>query len=415
MTIWIKRCLVLVLSGLMISGCTGCSANHRSGKSSAEISEKNQAQQTMEQSSSRSLSTHFQSQRKEPASLPTVLNADHEEQIRKPSEPVRGIYVSGWVAGSRKHMDRLIHLIDTTNLNAMVIDVKNDYGELTYRSNIPEVRTMGAASHPAIKDIHALISRLKSRNIYCIGRIVVFNDPLYVRKKPELAFQKKNGGVWLDHQGKAWIDPYQPEPRSYNIAIAEEAASLGFDEIQFDYVRFPDNGAKVDTEVRYAGINGSSKAEVIQLFLQQAKDRLHSAGVRISADVFGLVTSSRDDMGIGQSWPAIASVVDVISPMTYPSHYSQGMYGINSPDLQPYKVIRKAMADAMRRNKALNATPKKQAAQIRPWLQGFTATWVHPHQRYGAHQINKQIQAANEQGVKEFLLWSSNCKYDYRS
>ncbi|GGD96936.1 hypothetical protein GCM10010911_64600 [Paenibacillus nasutitermitis] len=312
-------------------------------------------------------------------------------------------------------MDRLIQLIDRTDLNAVVIDVKNDYGEMTYTSNVPEVRNMGANARPAIRDVRELIARLHSRNIYCIGRIVTFKDPLYIRKKPEMALQKKSGGIWQDQQDKAWVDPFQTAPHSYNIAIAEEAARLGFDEIQFDYVRFPDNGPKVDKEVRYANRNGQSKAEAIQYFLQQAGDRIHGAGAILSADVFGLVTSSEDDMGIGQIWPSIASVVDVISPMTYPSHYSQGMYGVSKPDLQPYAIIHKAMKDARLRNDSLSADPFKKAARIRPWLQGFTATWVKPHQHYGADQILTQIKAAKDQGVKEFLLWSPTCKYDYRS
>jgi len=373
--------------------------------------------QQLEEPSNQPLSIRVRPQDKSKTlGLPTSSRHNLDEKLPKaPREPVKGIYVSGWVAGSRKPMDRLLHLIDTTDLNAVVIDVKNDYGEMTYPSNVPEVRKLGANARPAIRDIQGLIGRLKSRNIYCIGRIVVFKDPLYAKKKPEMAFQKKSGGIWRDHQGKAWVDPFQAEPHTYNIAIAEEAAKLGFDEIQFDYVRFPDNGAKVDKEVRYASGDGKSKSEAIQFFLQQARDRIHDAGASLSADVFGLVTSSEDDMGIGQTWPAIASVVDVISPMTYPSHYSQGMYGVSKPDLQPYRIISKAMKDAKQRNEALSASDNAKAARIRPWLQGFTATWLQPHQQYGTQQIHTQIQAANEQGVKEFLLWSSNCKYDYRS
>ncbi|MBW7475618.1 putative glycoside hydrolase [Paenibacillus oenotherae] len=340
--------------------------------------------------------------------------SNRHRRIGTPNQPIKGIYVSGWIAGSKSRFNKLVKLIDDTDLNAMVIDIKNDYGQLTYRSKLREVNEIGAANQPAIANIEGLMKRLKSRNIYVIGRIVAFKDPLYGRKKPSLALQKRSGGVWTDHQGNRWLNPFQPEVRSYNIAIAREAAKLGFDEIQFDYVRFPDNGAKVDREVKYDRRMDRGKAEIIGDFLSEARRQVHEEGARVSADVFGLVTSYKEDLGIGQTWREIASAVDVISPMTYPSHYSKGMYGISRPDLQPYSIIRHAMMDARQSNAILRKN-NEQAAEVRPWLQGFTASWVHPHQRYGAEQIHKQIQAAKEQGVNGFLLWSSNCRYDYRS
>ncbi|NBC71428.1 GTP-binding protein [Paenibacillus sacheonensis] len=329
-------------------------------------------------------------------------------------QPVRGIYVSGWVAGSENRLNHLIQLVDKTDLNAMVIDVKNDYGQLTYRSSLKAVKAIGADRHVAIRDIGSLIRKLKAKHIYVIGRIVTFKDPLYAKQYPSMALQRKSGGVWRDAQGKAWLDPFQQQVRTYNTAIAAEAASNGFDEIQFDYVRFPDNGGRVDREVRYSDTHGKNKSQVIAAFLGDARRQIHGRGARVSADVFGLVTSSTNDMGIGQSWRSISSAVDVISPMTYPSHYSTGMYGVRQPDLSPYAIIHHAMTDAMHRNAVMKSSGTTTAA-VRPWLQSFTAKWVHPHQTYGAEQVNKQVQAARELGVREFLLWSSNCKYDYRS
>lgn len=334
-------------------------------------------------------------------------------KIDRPRSPVRGIYVSGWIAGSSSRLKKLIKLVDDTDLNAMVIDVKNEYGMMTYRSELREVRELGAGNQPAIADIKGLIKQLKSKDIYVIGRIVAFKDPLYARKKPSQALQKRSGGVWKDHQGNRWLNPFQHDVRSYNIAIAAEAAKLGFDEIQFDYVRFPDNGARVDREVAFDGRGKQGKGEIIGQFLSDARKQIHLEGVRLSADVFGLVTSYKEDLGIGQTWRSIAPAVDVISPMTYPSHYSSGIYGVKQPDLQPYSIIRHAMIEAQESNAILREN-NLGTAKIRPWLQGFTAVWVHPHQRYGARQIRQQIQAAKEQGVNEFLLWSSNCRYEYR-
>ncbi len=332
----------------------------------------------------------------------------------KVPEEVRGIYVSGWVAGGTKAMNKLTRLVEQTDLNAMVIDVKNDFGQLTYDSMLSDVSKLGADSNPAIKDMPALLDRLKARGIYTIGRVVVFKDPHLAKKKPEWAFHTKTGALWRDRKGVPWVDPYHPEVRAYNLAIAEEAARMGFQEIQFDYVRFPDNGAEMDKVVRYHEADGKAKADVIGGFLRDAKPKLNQAGAVVSADVFGLVTSSRDDLGIGQTWRQVAPSVDVVSPMTYPSHYSSGMYGIRHPDLQPGKVISRAMQDAVKRNRILEDEGLKPGI-VRPWLQAFTATWVHPHQEYRADEIRQQVLAAKQAGVKQFLLWSSNCKYPYVS
>lgn len=328
-------------------------------------------------------------------------------------DDIRGIYVSGWIAGSKEPMERLIRLVDETDLNAMVIDVKNDYGQLTYRSSLPEVRAVGADRGAQVRDMAGLLRRLKAKRIYTIGRVVVFKDPLLARAKPEWAFHTASGALWLDRKGQPWVEPFRPEVRAYNIAIAKEAAALGFDEIQFDYVRFPDNGEAMDRVVRYRNPEGWTKQEAIGRFLRDARSALHPTGTALSADVFGLVTTARDDMGIGQTWREIAPAVDVISPMVYPSHYAGGTYGIRHPDLAPSAVVRHAMDDAGKRNRVLSAEGAS-PAKIRPWLQAFTAAWLRPHQPYRARQIREQIRAAEEAGVKQFLLWNPSCTYDYR-
>ncbi|WP_308637073.1 putative glycoside hydrolase [Paenibacillus silvisoli] len=419
---------MMLLSGLL--ACTGCNATERHDEIELPPLTQPFKQQGLRQSGGRDMQLKLKHEHKLIHSRSRlnqsapIAKRDHKviakvaashRSVSLPNEPVRGIYVSGWVAGSKKRMQSLIDLVDRTNLNAMVIDVKNDYGQLTYRSELPAVHAIDGDRHASISDIKGLLRKLKAKHIYVIGRVVTFKDPLYAKKYPGMALQKQSGGVWRDGQGKAWLDPYQKQVRDYNEAIAAEAAALGFDEVQFDYVRFPDNGSKVDREVRYSDQQGRSKSDIISLFLREARTVVHNAGARVSADVFGLVTSSTNDMGIGQSWRAVSGAVDVISPMTYPSHYSTGMYGVKSPDLSPYPIIRQAMQDAKRRNAIMERSGNQRTASIRPWLQSFTARWVHPHQSYGAEQVNKQIQAARDQGIKEFLLWSSNCKYDYRS
>jgi hypothetical protein len=324
---------------------------------------------------------------------------------------VKGIYVSAWNMNGAKY-DKLVKLVQDTDLNAMVIDVKNDSGQVTYPSNAAVVKEIGADGKNVVPDLQDKVAKLKEQGIYTIARLVVFKDPYLAGKKTSYAMQNKGGGVWRDGKGISWVDPYQEKVWDYNIAIAEEAAALGFDEIQFDYVRFPDNAKKVDSQVQYQNTKGYSKSEAIQKFLMRAKEKL--PGVVISADVFGLTTSSKDDMGIGQKWDSIAPVVDVISPMIYPSHYSKGMYKVANPDLKPYDIVAKALEDGLAVNHSIGtSTNDSSPARIRPWLQDFTAKWVKPHQTYGNKQVKEQIKAGQDQGIDEFLLWNPSGQYSY--
>jgi hypothetical protein len=343
---------------------------------------------------------------KAPPAIDTLVG-----RIKAANRPIKGIYISGWVAGNQQRMNQLQQLIQETDLNAVVVDVKNDFGRLTYRSSVADVRQSGADQSPTIANIKQLIQKLHQNNVYTIGRVVVFKDPYLAKAQPHLAIRRQDGGVWRDGHGRPWIDPYHQEVWSYNIKIAAEAAKLGFDEIQFDYVRFPEG---ITTKpVKLANVNGWSRAEAIRRFLHQARPIIHANGAKVSADVFGLVTSASDDMGIGQRWRAIGQEVDYISPMIYPSHYSSGMYGISNPDMHPYSIVSHAMADARKRNQAMAASGIR-PAKLRPWLQSFTATWVHPHMVYDRQAIKEQIKALHDHGVSDFLLWSAVCKYNYR-
>lgn len=312
--------------------------------------------------------------------------------IKKERVKVKGIYVSAKAFSHDKSFQRLVKLVEDTDLNAMVIDVKNESDQI------------GAGVREKVK-------LLKDKNIYAIARVVAFKDPGLASSKPEYAIHKKTREVWADKAGVSWLDPYNENVWGYTIGVAKQASELGFDEIQFDYVRFPDNAVKVDREVEYKNSAGRSKSEAIAGFLARAKAELPN--VWISADVFGLTTSSEDDMGIGQKWELISNVVDYICPMIYPSHYSKGMYNIKAPDLQPKAIVTKAMEDAASKNKVV-VKEGGSPATIRPWLQDFTATWVKPHQTYGNKQVKQQIEGALGEEVDEFLLWNPNCKYSYR-
>lgn len=324
----------------------------------------------------------------------------------------KGVYVSGWAAGTSK-LDNIIELIDRSELNALVIDVKNDSGQVTFDSQLPLVNELGADSKLMIPDIKKLVADLKKKNIYTIARVVVFKDPHAASIKTEWAIHTKDGAVWRNKRGESWVDPYNQQVWKYTLDVAKEAADCGFDEIQFDYVRFPDNSRALDREVEYQNPHNWSKTKAISQFLSQARKELNGKGVFVSADVFGMTPSVSDDMGIGQKWNELASEIDVISPMIYPSHYGSGVFGVEHPDLQPYRIVRQALSDSLEQNDQL-LKEGKQPAAVRPWLQDFTAVWVKPHQPYGSEEVLAQIQAAQELGIDEYLLWNSSCTYTFR-
>ncbi|NLM52806.1 MAG: putative glycoside hydrolase [Firmicutes bacterium] len=333
--------------------------------------------------------------------LPPLENAPN------PAVKAKGIYLTGHTAANPKRLQELLTLVDETELNAMVIDVKNDHGLMTYYSEIEIVKEVNANKGVVIKDIDALMAKLKEHDVYPIARIVVFRDPHLPEVRQEWAIQRRGGGLWRDRSGFAWVNPYDKNVWDYNIAIAKEAALKGFREIQFDYVRFPENAKRVDREAEFPHAQGRAKDEVIQEFLAYAKAQLEEYNVHVSADVFGVIATARNDAdGIGQTWEKISPVVDIICPMVYPSHYGPGYFGYKVPDANPDGVINRALTDAIKRNAVL-AEP----AVIRPWLQSFTATWVKGHIPYGPKEVRRQIEAALALGIDEFLIWNPGNRY----
>ncbi|NLT95420.1 MAG: hypothetical protein GXW85_07795, partial [Clostridia bacterium] len=220
------------------------------------------------------------------------------------------------------------------------------------------------------------------------------------------ALQKKTGGVWRDNKGVAWVNPYEKKVWDYNIAIAKEAALMGFREIQFDYIRFPENAKRVDQEVNY-GENVVPKDEIIEEFIKYAREQLKDYNVHLAADVFGVIATSWGDTDkIGQTWERMTAHLEYTCPMIYPSHYGPGYFGFKVPDAKPYETVREALMDALERNASV-----KNPGIIRPWLQSFTASWVPGYITYGAQEVRKQINAALELGIDEYLIWNANNRY----
>lgn len=332
---------------------------------------------------------------------------DIEEQIPRPQPvKVKGIYVSGPVAGIDK-MDELIDLVDSTELNAMVIDVKNDEGKVTYKMQSDAVQEL-ETSVGYIRDISALMEKCKQKDIYLIARIVAFRDPYLAEKKPEWALQTKDGEVFHDQNGMAWINPYEREVWDYLVEIASQAKTDGFDEVQFDYIRFSTDLGEAEVDYGPEAAE-TDKVEIITQFTKYLYEKLAPQGVYVAADVFGTVIDNKTDQEIvGQEYAAMAQHLDYICPMVYPSHYHNGAYGIGVPDADPYATVYAAAASSARE---LELVPEEKRAHVRLWLQSFTAGWVQGHISYGPQQIREQIKGVYDAGYEEWILWNAAVNY----
>ncbi len=324
-------------------------------------------------------------------------------RVEKPT--VKGIHVTSWVAGESRLRKNIIKLIDETELNTIVIDLKESDGRIAYDVDIPLAVSSGSIQK-RIRNLDAVIEECKRHNIYKIARIVLFKDTYLAEMRPDLAIKnKKTGGVWRDYKGDAFTNPYLEEIQDYNLRLAEDAAGRGFDEIQFDYVRFPSDGPLRDI-VYPEGHNEEKAIAVISKFVEYAKKRLTPYNVRLSVDVFGLTTLS-DGVGIGQNFKQLIDRADYISPMIYPSHYYKGSYGYKNPNSAPYEIVKASLRDAIRKSTDENQTPEIVKNKIRPWLQDFTLGTPH----YGPDEVRVQIKAAQEHGINEWLLWNPVVHY----
>lgn len=325
----------------------------------------------------------------------------------QPDAPkVKGIYVTAYSAGGAR-MEQLLDLLDKSELNSMVIDIKDDTGYITYKTENTELQQLGKPQ-PFIGDINKLMERLKKHEVYPIARIVVFKDSILAKKNPGMSFVNKDGSVWANKGGDSFVNPYNEDVWKYNVAIAKEAAKLGFKEIQFDYVRFPEGFEKRAETLKYTK-SDRPRVEIIADFVKYAKAELEPLGVRISVDIFGYAASVPAAEGIGQDFVKISKNVDVISPMVYPSHYSTGWFDVLEPDLDPYATIKGSMVDT---HKKLNPLGSYKPV-IRPWIQDFTASWLGSghYIKYGKKQVEDQIRALKDQNVDEYLLWNANNRY----
>lgn len=323
---------------------------------------------------------------------------------RPPPDTVRGLYVNRWAAISNR-MWQLIDVARTTEVNALVIDVKDDRGLMLYRSEVPLARRIGADTTQPMtaRRLKAVLDTMRLHGIHAIARVVVAKDPLLANARPEWSIRRKDDSVktWLDRTGSPWLDATQPGVWAYAADIAAEAVKLGFAEIQFDYVRFPDEQRAID-EGLYARLEGRSRAEVIRDQLTHVRDLIRPLGVPMTIDVFGLTATDSTDMGIGQRWEMFVDRADVVLPMTYPSHFAPGTYGLANPNAVPYETVDNALKDILRRSRNIAG-----AAKIVPWYQDFTLG----SPRYSAEQVRLQILAGYANGFPSWMLWNPRSQY----
>lgn len=329
-----------------------------------------------------------------------------------PSNPriqVKALYVSQ-VSFTSSKLDELIKIANETEINAFVIDIKDDFGNVLFHSKAAEQYVPEANGKSGIQDIEPIMQKLKDNGIYTIGRIVTFREPRYARRYPEKAITfKTTGDLYSQGDGLPWSSAYDETLWAYTLAVCKEAADLGFNEIQFDYVRFPATGALLDKQLDFKNQKGMSKVLAIQSFLLFAREELKGYSVYITADVFGWAASDLTDVQIGQHWETVSNVVDYMAPMMYPSHYGPNNFGIPVPDADPYGTLLASGRDAQNRNANL-MTP----ALIRPWIQDFTASWVKGYIPYRSEQLRAQIDALEELGINEFMIWNPSNRYSIK-
>lgn len=322
-----------------------------------------------------------------------------------PPIKVKGIYITGAMAGT-KNMKNLVELVETTEMNAIVLDIKNDGGNVTYKMDNAQAQSIGACVR-YVKDMPALIKELHEKGIYVIGRIVCFKDPILARKRPDLALCQPDSTPVTDGKGNPWVNPFKKGVWEYICDLAEQATRDGFDEIQFDYVRFP-IGSSANKAVYGVDLNTYSKEQGLTDFFSYVEKRLHKSNIIFGADLFGTVIGSPTDRkSTGQDYVKIASMTDNICPMVYPSHYASRTFGLDVPDAHPYTTILKAM-QLSQDELAKDSLPK---ARVRAWLQCFSAPWVPGHINYGSAQVKQQIQTVYDAGYDEWILWNASNRY----
>ena len=347
-----------------------------------------------------------------------IVDSSNPALPGREAKKVRGIYITGPVAGNEEVLNGVLDGALAAGINAVVIDFKDDQGRITCPVDSPVASEIGAC-RPYVQDMKGLIASLKERGLYVIARVVAFRDPWLAEKKPEWSLHLADGSLYRDRQGMAWVDPYRKEVWDYLVEVGTEAKEAGFDEVQFDYIRFSTEGTMRDVVFDEAVTGGRSKTDVITEFVKYAYENLASQGLFVSADVFGtIIGSDIDAQAVGQVYTEMAKHLDYICPMIYPSHYGPGNFGLEHPDTMPYEAVLEALKKSqMVMDQAAEADGHVSSqAIVRPWLQDFTASYLGEgnYIPYGYNEVQRQIQAVKDAGYDEWMLWSAANRYHFK-
>jgi len=365
--------------------------------------------------------SYVRSQGTEATSTPPVETPPKVEHMSTPKE-VRGIYMTQCAAGTPSFRTSFLKMLDETKLNSIVIDIRDYSGKIAFPTENPILKPM-VSDECGARDMKEWVQLLHDHGVYVIGRITVFQNPAYTKLHPEQAVQRAGGGVWKDRHGLAFVDVGAKEYWSTVAELSKESYELGFDELNYDYIRFPSDGDMKAAIYSFGA--GKSKAEALEEFFRYLHDNVKPLGVVISADLFGYVTVHDDDLGIGQILERALPYFDYIDPMVYPSHYNSGFAGLKDVNSDPYRVVSVSMNTAVARtiatttrNQFLGAIPiastspqlyeKKSypASAMRPWLQSFDYPVV-----YTPAMVAAQIKANEEAGLTSYLFWDAANKY----
>ena len=319
-------------------------------------------------------------------------------QIKLEAVTLRALYLTFWGASNNsKTLKKVLNIIDTTEVNAVVVDVKNEYGSTSFWTGFKQANSYGAHKKRTNRNIAKFMKMMRERNIYTIARIVTFKDELQASNNPDYAIKKLDGSIWRNHDNMAWVDPFDKRSHEYTISIAEEAAKVGYDEINFDYIRFP---AKSD--LKFSKENTTkNRREAIESFLKLAQKRLRKYGVFISVDTYGNICWSKDDNGIGQTVASLAKYADYLAPMLYPSGFSRGSFHFEYPSEHPHAVIYRSIK---------NIQDRIDTKRVRPWLQYFK-DYAHKRRHYKKFEVREQIRATEDINTSGWMMWSPSSKY----
>lgn len=406
-----KKSMTLLLTGLVLLLILGaCSSGTASEK------ENNNEKDNAEETGENDADNGKEGNEDDNASSEEADGEGEQEKIKGKYEfdrpdTVRGLYATGHSVGGER-FDELVDLIDQTDLNSMVIDIKDDEGYLTYKPD--DDSDIESTGQPYINDPEEVLEKLHEKDIYPIARIVVFKDSVMAEESPELSF-KEGDQVWKNGKGDAFVSPFKKEVWENNLAIAKEAAEMGFQDIQFDYVRFPEGFETRADDLNYdkgdyAEMDDDVEARVQSVtdFVAYAEEELDDYDVDVSVDIFGYTAAVPNTPGIGQDLVKIGEHIDVLSSMIYPSHWGEGSLDIDKPDLKPYETVFEYAVKEKDKLFRMDDPPIS-----RPWIQDFTASWLGSgnYKEYGKEEVEAQIRALNESGIDEFLLWNASNNY----